>query len=430
MGFRFITSLLLSSSFLFGAQKTFSQSRDLNFYLQQGIQNNPVLKEKIGLQSITGIQNQLINAQYHSPQISVTGDYLLSPFFNSNGKAIAITSEPSSDAYGYDVDITNGGLYSALLNVNVPLFTKGITAPLLLQNKTQFDQLGNEQQLVRHELEKHLTDLFIIAFQYQQQIQTTKEIMLLMDQRISVVKQLAEKGLMAQSDYLLLQIEKGNRVNDLLNLQFQFKSVLIQLNDSCGIRDTGFVQLIPLQLDVSARKTSFSYQDKFRIDSLNNMVKQEVFNTKYQPQLSVFGNTGLNATYAPEIPHNFGFSAGVHLSVPIYDGNQKKINNDIMQLNQKIIGQYKSNYEIVLNNNLDLLESQMQQKQKNISFQQQQLEQYKTLLSVYEQQVINGQLSVIDYLATVEKYRVAQQSIVQSQTDLLLLISQYNYFNW
>ena len=101
-----------------------------------------------------------------------------------------------------------------------------------------------------------------------------------------------------------------------------------------------------------------------------------------------------------------------------------------MQLNQKIIGQYKSNYEIVLNNNLDLLESQMQQKQKNISFQQQQLEQYKTLLSVYEQQVINGQLSVIDYLATVEKYRVAQQSIVQSQTDLLLLISQYNYFNW
>ena len=50
----------------------------------------------------------------------ITGDYLFAPYFNNNGNLI--TTNPDPNAIGYDVGITNGGLYSALINVDKNIF--------------------------------------------------------------------------------------------------------------------------------------------------------------------------------------------------------------------------------------------------------------------------------------------------------------------
>ena len=402
----------------------------VSFYLESASKNSPALKENINKQSAIAFQYKLITSQVKSPQVSVSSDYLFAPFFNSNNKTLDFTNNPSSKAIGYDVGITNGGLYSALLNISVPLLSAKAYRPLFNQNQILTNQLSNEQLAILHDLEKNVTDLYIAALQLQQQAQNNKELSELLEERINIVNHLVEKGLMSAADLLLLQIEKGNRLNDLLDLQIKYKTAIIQLNNICGISDTATVVLAAPAIEVSKRKTSFNYLEKYRIDSLIYVTDQQVFNVKYLPQISVFGNTGLNAVYAPNIPQNFGLSAGLHLAIPIYDGGQRRLNSSIAQVNQQILYDYKNNFTLQLTNNLDLIESQISQKQNLISLEQQQLKQYQTLLSIYTAQVVNGQLSAIDFVNSLSQYKIAQQTKIQSQTDLLFLISQYNYLNW
>ncbi|PQB07760.1 hypothetical protein BST83_11820 [Polaribacter filamentus] len=60
---------------------------------------------------------------------------MVAPYFNNNSQLIAITTTPSSKAFGYDVGITNGCLYAAQVLVTKNLFNKVITENLLFQNK-------------------------------------------------------------------------------------------------------------------------------------------------------------------------------------------------------------------------------------------------------------------------------------------------------
>ncbi|MCX6273629.1 MAG: TolC family protein [Bacteroidetes bacterium] len=418
--------LLISAPFY-----SFSQAiRPLSYYLETAARNNPALKENSNRQSLNAIQKNIISAQVSTPQVSLTGDYLLSPFFNSNGKAVEITNNPSAKAFGYDVGITNGGLYSALLNINVPLFTRKISAPLFLQNKIQQDQLTNEQLAIAHELGNKVTTQFIETFQLQQQIQSARELLNLLTDRIVIAKKLMEKGLLPAGDYLLLQIEYGNTANDTLDLEMKFNAGIGLLNNLCGISDTTIVQLEMPVLEISPLKTSFNYLEKYRIDSLGNAALEKVFNVKYQPQLNLFGNTGLNASYAPDMARNLGLSAGVHLAVPIYDGHQKKLIGSLSRINQQILDDNKTNIALQLKNSLRLLENAIGKKQNIITRQQEQLKQYQTLLRVYREQAVNGQLSVIVFTTALSQYKTVQQKISQEQTDLLLLISNYNYLNW
>jgi hypothetical protein len=64
---------------------TFSQKRELDYFLTEGLKNNPALLEINNLQQYFQIQNEFITAQNKKPQIGFTADYLFAPFFFDNG---------------------------------------------------------------------------------------------------------------------------------------------------------------------------------------------------------------------------------------------------------------------------------------------------------------------------------------------------------
>jgi outer membrane protein TolC len=66
----------------------------------------------------------------------------------------------------------------------------------------------------------------------------------------------------------------------------------------------------------------------FSHDSLATVSQQKVFNDRYLPQLSAFASSGLNSNSIPNIQRHIGASAGVLLTYNIFDGHQKKINQD------------------------------------------------------------------------------------------------------
>src|ERR1700754_1991898 len=120
----FISAALLISIIMILVQPAMRQQLDLNYFIDNALKNDAAIRQNANQQQFYGFQAQLINAQNKAPQVNFTSDSLFAPYFGNNGKAIAITANPSSRAFGYDVGQTNGGMYATQLNVTLQLLNK------------------------------------------------------------------------------------------------------------------------------------------------------------------------------------------------------------------------------------------------------------------------------------------------------------------
>ena len=160
------------------------------------------------------------------------------------------------------------------------------------------------------------------------------------------------------------------------------------------------------------------------------IAQQQVSNTKYKPQLQLYGNTGLYASDAANIPHNVGLSAGLHLALPLYDGHQRNITEQQTKVMLQTLGKYQDDQDLQQKNNFASLLQQMNELRLSIGYLDKQIATQKRLLLLMHYKVASGQISVTDYLLAVRDFGIASQNRIQTQSQLWLLMNQYNYLNW
>lgn len=388
------------------------------------------LQENLRLQRANTLQFSALRAQLRSPQAGISSDYLFAPFFGSNGRLLSITTSPSSDAYGYEAALSNGGLYSALFNVSLPLLDGGALDANQHQSSLLNAQLQSTARVLERNLDKTVGDQFIAVYQLQQQIRFALQIIDLVQDRRGVVEALVLKGLMQQNDYLLLDIELSNRRTDVLQLEASLSDAWAQLRSSCMMSDTTNDELRAPQLQIQPEVAAFALEERFRLDSMVVQSQNEVLQSKYRPQLNAFANAGLNAIDPALIPHNVGMSAGVHLSWTLYDGKQADYAREISGLQIQSMQDYRQAAIVQLRNSLRSLRVQMDRNARAMEMLESQLQRQELLLKMIRDKVLIGQVSVTDYLLAVQDYASAQQKRVQTQASQWLLMNQYNFVNW
>jgi outer membrane protein TolC len=416
--------------FVFPVLSLCGQQHDLIFYQNAAHQNNPVINENTNLQKYLVFQNELTVAQFRKIAVNFTADYALAPFFFNKGQFITITQNPDKSAFGYDPALSNGGLYAAQFNAFVPFFNKKTVNAYFKQNSAQASVLQNENAKLIHELDKQVSDQYIGGYQLQQEIFYLEKIIQVVSDRKKIVEALVQKGLMQQNDYLLLEIEINSKKYAIQIQKIALSNLFMQLNNLCGIRDTVIYPLEKPAVVQSLPPKQFNYYQKFQLDSLSLVSQQNIFNTKYRPQISAYGNAGLNSSYVPNISHNVGISAGLHLYIPIVDGGQRKTVESQNKLLLQTMQAYKFNNSIQVQNGISNLQQQINLTRQSLPALDDQLTTQETLLRILMDKVVTGQVSVTDYLVAVQDYTQTNQNKIQAQTNLWLLINQYNYINW
>ncbi len=407
-----------------------SQAPTLDYFLETAKQNAPALSENLNLQSIGSLQNDLIVAQNKALQVNMTSEILIAPYFDNKGRFIDITTTPSPQAYGYDIGITNGGLYSVQLNITKNLFNQAAVDNLLLQNKIQNNSLALTHEEIEHNLIKNITDTYIMAYQLQLQANFTSEIIEDLDNRLKVVELLVKRAVLMESDYLLLQLDVESKKLELEQIKNTLRTAISQLYSLSGIPMPGTTTIAIPNLVLGNTPTTNFYIRKFENDSIQIAADRSVFENKYKPQLSLYGNSGLNAVEIKNIDKRIGLSAGLRLTVPIYDGKQRSINAEQSKFKQENIEFYKKNNSILLANGLGNIESQMRTLQDNLQLLEAQLGKQQKVLEIYKGKLVQGQVSIVDYLNVVLTYKQSVYTKLQMQTNVWLLQSQYNYLNW
>lgn len=403
---------------------------NLDYFIESAKANAPTLNENNNLLQIGKLQNSIIVAQNKAFQIYATSEVMFAPYFNNNGNVIDITTTPSPNAYGYDVGITNGGLYSAQINVAKNLFNQAATDNLLFQNKILNNTITLSSEEITHNIVKNITDVYILSYQLQLQEAFTIEILKDLEKRLQVVALLVKRAVLMESDYLLLELDIEGKKLELQQIQNTFTAAINQLY-SLGGTSIGTVEKLEAPNFSNVQKPSqFFYQKKFANDSLQMVANQRVFENQYKPQITAYANSGLNAVEIPNIYRRFGASAGLRLTIPIYDGKQRKYNAQQRVLKVENLGFYKENAKVQQDNNLHTIEQQIQALVDNMILLDKQLEKQKNILEIYKGKLVQGQISIVDYLNVIQNYKLNAYTKLQMQTNHWLLKSQYNFINW
>lgn len=408
-------------------------AQDLAFYIEQAKINSPLIQDNKNQSEAAHLEAERLKALYTKAQISLTGSYLFAPVIsreNGNSKLELNPSGVSENYSGYDLAASNGGVYQGLVNINQPVFngSRFETAAQQTLIGAQINQ--NTIQLTGHDLEKFITDQYILCLQDYKQTEYLSSLIRIINDQKNVVSKLVENGIAKQSDLSLLIIEQKTQLTALNTFKATYRRDLMDLRVLCGITDTTYQVLGNINLQTGQDVTESRFAEKYRLDSLNLVAAQRIFELKYKPVVGAFANTGLNAVYAPTILNRFGLSAGVNFTMNIMDGKQRKITQQRTEVLMRSTSLYKNFFYNQNSVRKSRILAELKSIEERLTLTDDQLKEYQKLLEFYKQELSRGQISVINYISILKNMTITQRDFVLLQTNKELLINLYNYWNW
>jgi outer membrane protein TolC len=390
-----------------------SQTRSLDFYIDQGIRNSPLLKDLNNQLNASSIDSLLIGAA-RKPQIEAKSQVLYSPYYHS---------------FGYDEVITDGGNYQAIAAVTQNIFNRRELENKFKSVEIQKQSIGNSAKLSVAELRKVITDQYITSYSDQLDFQFNLSFLDLMNSENELVKQFAKSGICNQSDYLTLLVETQGQEVLADQLRNQFNKDLRLLNQLCGINDTLIFKLEEPHLElIEPRDTVISpFFMQFMIDSLKLVNERNALDIKYRPKINWFADAGILTSIPKNFYNHFGYSVGASLSVPIYDGKQKNLETRKLSLSESTITNYRSKYK----KQYDQLTLQLYEELKGSGKVKTQIEKQlaiaNQLVASLKAQLEAGQVRMTDYINAIKNYRNINRNLNFVRIRTYQIENEINY---
>lgn len=406
------TSFLLLFYFIF-SQYLFSQERNLVFYLSQSKTNSALLADYQNQITSQDIDHLLLKSKYGF-QVAANTDLLYAPIIKG---------------YGYDEVLSNGQQIIALISVRKEIIGKYWVDAFHRTIALNQDSLRNQVKITEATIEKSIIEQYILAYTDQEQLRLSKEIIDLLLNEDEILKKLTQSSVFKQTDYLAFKVNVQQQLLANQQLEIQYKNNLASLNYLAGIVDTANQQIekpeIAFQNPISFNNSY--YFEGYRIDSLKNKNNNDLINLNYKPQLSVFTDAGYQSSLTVRPYKNMGWSVGLKLSIPIYDGNKRKMlvaQNNLREKSRQAYEEYSRHQYQQLTIQLKQL---IQQYDKLINDSEKQMEFSKTLVMANSLQLRSGDVRMTDYLLSINNHLNLRSSAVLNQSNRLLLINQLNH---
>lgn len=392
---------------------TICQTRNLDYYLNQGLQNSPLLKD---------YQNQISSALIDS--IIIRSVKML----QIEGKSQLLYT-PVYKNFGYDEVITDGGNYQGIVGVTKPIFNKREIDQKYKAVNIQKQSVVNASKISVTELKKIITDQYLISYADYSDLVFNKSFLHLLNDENEIVRQFVAKGIFKQTEYLSLLIETQGQEILVNQLNNQYNKDMRSLNQLCGLRDTGLYELIMPDLTVNgspniARAPLYT---QFKIDSLKIINEKIAVDVRYQPKINLFADAGVLTHNPWDFYKHFGYSAGLNFTVPIYDGHQKNYEKQKLDIFENTRTFYKDNfvkkYEqqvLQLNEELKALKEISVQMERQLSTSNQLIVDSKALLN-------SGNITMMEYITAVKNFRNISRNLNQIRVQMLQVITEQNY---
>lgn len=409
-----------------------AQQRDLNFYLEKATENSPLLHKNTNDAKIVALDLNQIKTILSKPEITVEANALFAPIISHDetGNHFELVSNNATNYNGYDLGISNGGQFQALVALKQPLFTNSNYKKYSEKAKISNQQIENNTQLNTHEISQVVRNQYILCLKSKKESDVSLEQFNELESQVEIMQKLVKNAIYKQTDLLLLQIEYQNIGLAYQSYEADYKTNLYDLNIICGITDNTLVNLkdVDFQLTPSIGSKS-KFLTSFELDSLSFKADQTISDLKYKPQINLIANTGLNAVYQPAI-NRLGFSTGISFVWTVFDGNQKKIQHQKLGINLETLTFDKNYFNTQNKIYKSKILAQIKSLDERITLLNTQIIDYKKLFDAYYHEFSQSIISIMD-LKNVQKDIISKKlENVQLQMEKQALINLYNYWNY
>jgi outer membrane protein TolC len=401
--------------FLFVFILNSSAQKNLDFYIHAALQNSPLLKEYQNQVELGRIDSMRMKAGLGF-QVNAVSDNLYAPVIKG---------------WGYDNAITNGANVSVLVSVS-----KDITGVRNRQNRYEAISLQNQStqntsKITEQELKKNISSLYISAFGSWQQFNFNNEMLELLNKEKDVLKKLTEAGGCKQTDYLSFMVTLQQHELQVERTKNQYQDDFALLNYTCGIEDTSFAALIDPELKAEKGTELFNsiFYKQFEIDSLKLVNSDKQIDFSYQPKISLVADGGYLSSLAFQPYKNFGISAGVSVSIPLYDGGQRKMQHDYVAIEQLTRLNYRDFFATQFHQQNNQLQQQLLSKQNLEEKINRQVIYSQTLMDAYRKLLGTGDVQITEYILSVGNYLAARNMMLENTIEKYQIINELNYWN-
>ncbi|RTZ03619.1 TolC family protein [Flavobacterium bomense] len=401
---------------IFICLKSFSQEKDLNYFITKAQNNSPLLKDYSN-QIKSATLDSLLNRAVYKPQ--VTGN------LNAN-------YAPIINGFGYDLALSNGQSVAGLIGVNQKIIGKNRINSQSASFQLIKEALVLNQKITLKDLNKTIVAQYISASASSEQISFNQKIATLLKQEISILKKLTQNAIYKQTDYLIFIATVKQQDLVLLQLKQQYQNDLALLNYLSGETDTTFVYLKKPEIILKSIQPSdkIVFLKQFEVDSLKLQNQNKFIDYNYKPSLSLLGDAGYNSSFAYQAYKNFGFNLGLGLSIPIYDGNQRVL---LHQKNDAALATnlaYKNNFNKQYKQQLLMLNLKLKQSAAVENQLQLQLLIADALIEANKKLLLTGDAQITEYSIAVGNLIAIKNAISQNNSNKLQIINEINYWSF
>lgn len=389
--------------------------RNLSYYTSRAENNSPVLADLNNQLLSNTIDSLLIRAALRPQVNGISNNYYA----------------PKYRGWGYDDAITNIAQLQGLLQITKSFFTSATTIAQINGLGIQGQVLSNNLRLSARDLTRGIIAQYILTYGDQLQLKFNREILSLLREEDSILRILTRNNVYKQSDYLAFVVTEQQQELNTAQLDVQYKFDFAQLNYLAGIHDTVLVELE----DPSLKETLLPHYEQslffrqFHIDSLRFENQRRQTALTYRPRVSVYADAGYNSSLQFQPYKHFGMSAGINLAIPIYDGQQKKLQYRKIDLAERTRLTNQSFFMRQYDQQLFQLKQQLAATDQLIAMIEKQVKYTETLIKVNGKLLQTGDIRLIDYINSLNNYFNAKNLFTQQYISRLQVVNQLNYWN-
>ena len=392
-----------------------AQTNNLDYFVNQAIANSPLLKDYNNQVLAFSLDSQIIRASL-KPQVNGI----------SNNNYAPVIKE-----YGYDEVITNGQQISALIQVSKSFLSNKTIASQMANLQLQSQAIANNVKMSEQDVIKTITDQYIVTYGEQLQLDFNNEINGLLKKEDSLLKILTQNNVYRQTDYLSFVVTVQQQLLTTSQLEIQYNFDYAALNYLAGIVDTATTRLQDPQLNSKTFgdfTTSVFYR-QFVLDSLKLANDRMLVELTYRPKINAYADAGYNSSLTYKPYKNFGASVGLNLTIPIYDGRQKKLQYSKIDIQERT-RIYKRDFFIQQHNQQILqLMQQLNATNRLIDQINKQIKYTETLITVNEKLLATGDIRLTDFILSLNNYFTARNLVTQNYISRLKIVNQLNYWS-
>ena len=402
-------------SFLFLQILGFSQTHTLDYFIQQARNNSPFISE---------FNNQLLSNRLDSLLLRSSLKTQVN-FLSSNSYA------PVIKGFGYDNAITNGANITGVVQASRNFMTKNNVAAELNAIRLQSLAIYDTISITGQDLLRTITEQYISAYGNQVTLDFNREIYDLLKKEEQVLKTLTQKSVYKQTDYLAFYVTLQQQQFSYLQSQIQYNTDYLTLSYLAGLVDTTISRIERPTLNDSLQVDFVNsiFYKRFTTDSLRLEAERRLIDFQYKPRLGAYTDAGYNSSLLTTPYKNFGVSFGVSLTVPIYDGNQKKYKYNKIDLLEKTRVTKRNFYVNQYRQQIAQLNQQLKATDLLVNTINAQIKYINTLLEANAKLLETGDIKISDYVLAISNYINARNLLNQNYINRLRIVNQIRYFN-